>query len=467
MSKRKPVKDNTINNVGDIVFDSDHTNGSFTYKSGTSTITKKLAEGHLHYTTGLATHNSRSAWMKRKTESKQRVIRTFIVDATETQLFPIDFYKDSATLTDLEVSVVVNGSRKTIDTDYTLVNGTKNRYVKFNKKLVANDQVRIAGFSSAEKIEDKGIYEVPENLSTNALNEQLGTFTFGQILNHVRDILDKNQDVTGAIPGVSNLRDKPDARLKGGTIHQHEGALPPAIFNLIDQDVNFTVALDYASQEYEKWYNSFLTHVTGTAYEGIASDRVDEIIKAITPGRNSTFPFYYEDMLGYGENVSIRNYTVMGSSQTEYALDSQHDITSLSNRAVYVYLNGVQLLVGSDYTFSTVDDSITISTSLSEGDKIVIKDYADTTGSFMPPSPTKLGMYPKFKPESFTDTTYLTDTVVIRKHDGSIIKAYGDERDDLILELENNSEHVLTMTAEDQAGNVTNATPILVHISNP
>jgi hypothetical protein len=25
---------------------------------------------------------------------------------------------------------------------------------------------------------------------------------------------------------------------------------------------------------------------------------------------------------------------------------------------------------------------------------------------------------------------------VIRKHDGSIIKAYGDERDDLILELE-------------------------------
>ena len=45
-------------------------------------------------------------------------------------------------------------------------------------------------------------------------------------------------------------------------------------------------------------------------------------------------------------------------------------------------------------------------------------------------------MYPKFKPEAFTDTTYLTDTAVIRRHDGSIVKAYGDERDDLILELE-------------------------------
>ena len=29
------VKYNTINNVGDIVFESDHTSGTFTYKSGT------------------------------------------------------------------------------------------------------------------------------------------------------------------------------------------------------------------------------------------------------------------------------------------------------------------------------------------------------------------------------------------------------------------------------------------------
>jgi hypothetical protein len=45
-------------------------------------------------------------------------------------------------------------------------------------------------------------------------------------------------------------------------------------------------------------------------------------------------------------------------------------------------------------------------------------------------------MYPKFKPEIFTDNTYITSQTVIRKHDGSIIKAYGDERDDLVLELE-------------------------------
>ena len=184
--------------------------------------------------------------------------------------------------------------------------------MKFVKELAVNDQIRIAGYSSADKITTKGIYEVPENLSTNSVNAQLGTFTFGQILNHVRDIFDKNQDITGAIPGVSNLRDIPDARLKGGAIQQHQGALLPAVFGLIDQETNVLSAIDYCNLEYEKWYNSFLTKAVGTAYEGVVADRVDEIIEAISQGKNNTFPFYYDDMIGYGENVSVRSYTVLG-----------------------------------------------------------------------------------------------------------------------------------------------------------
>ena len=430
------VKYNTINNVGDMVFESDHTSGTFTYQDNGVLTTKNLAEGHLHYTTSSTSHNSKSAWVKRTNESKQRVIRTFAVDDTEKKLFPIDVYTNSSSLSDLEVAVSVNGIRKSVTTDYTLEDGATNKYVKFVKELKVNDQVRIAGYSTADKVANKGIYEIPENLSTNSLNETVGTFTYGQILKHTTDILDKDSGLTGTIPGVTNLRDRPDSKLIGGTIHQHEAPLAPAIFNLVDQDANAITAIDYVNQEYEKWYNAFLTYATGTAYEGIPADRVDEIIVAINQGRNSSFPFFYEDMVGWGENVSTRTYTVQGSSQTEYALDSQHSLTTLSNRAVYVYKNDVQLIHGSEYTFSSADDSITILATLTEGDIIKIKDFEDTTGSYMPPSPTKLGMYPKFKPETFTDDTYITSQTVIRKHDGSIIKAYGDERDQLILELE-------------------------------
>ena len=430
------VKYKTINNVGDIVFDSDHTNGSFTYKSDKTTITKSLATGHLQYTTNASTANFRSAWVERTAESKQRAVRTFVADNNEKQLFPIDFYKDSQSLTDLEVSIKVNGVNKNLTTDYTLVDGTTNKFVKFVEELDVGDQVRIAVYTSATKVSDKGIYQIPENLESNTENLQIGTFTFGQILSHVQDIQDKNTDVTGVIPGVSNLRDKPDARLKGGKIHQHQGPLLPAVFSLINQEANVIRSIEYTNQEYEKWYNSFLTKAVGTAYEGIPADRVDEIILSIVEGKNSKFPFYYEDMVGYGENVSTRTYTVRDDLETEYALDSKHSMTTLSNRAVYVYLNDVQLIEGTEYTFSTTDDSVTILATLADNDKLVIKDYADTTGSYVPPTPTKLGMYPKFKPELISDDTYITTTNVIRKHDGSFIKAYGDERDNLILELE-------------------------------
>ena len=430
------VKYNTINNIGDIVFESDTTSGTMTYKSGANTITKSLVEGHLHYTTGSETHNSKSSWIERLHESKQRVIRTFTVTENEKQLFPIDFYKNSATLTDLEIRVIVNGVFKDITTDYTLVKGATNLYVKFNKELDVNDQIKIVGYSAEPKVEDKGIYEVPDNLEFNTKNQELGTFTFGQILGHVRNIAERNIDVTGTIPGNSNLRDKPDARLKGGTIQQHGGPLLPAVFGLIDQESNVIRAIEYASREYETWYNSFLTRAIGTAYEGDPADRVDEIITAIGENKNSKFVFYYDDMVGYGENLSTRTYTVQDPSITEYAIDSLVDLSKSSTRAVYVYVNDVQLILDTDYTFSTDDDSITISKSLSTGDVIKIKDYPDTAGSYIPSTPTKLGMYPKFTPAKFTDDTYLVDTEVIRRHDGSIIKAYGDERDDIILELE-------------------------------
>ena len=430
------VKYNTINNIGDIVFESDHTAGTFTYRTDNNIITKNLSEGHLHYTTSLTTHNSKSAWVKRTNESKQRVVRTFIVDKTEKQLFQIDFYKNSISLTDLEISVTVNGIRKNLTTDYTIVNGTVNKYIQFVKELKVDDQIKLVGYSATKKVSNKGIYQIPENLSVNPLNIQKGTFTYGQILGHVKDIFDKNTDITGSIPGSSSLRDNPDATLNGGLIVQHEGTLLPAVFGLIDQEANVLIAIDYCNQEYEKFYNSFLTYGLGTAYEGIAADRVDEIIIAINQGRGSTFPFFYEDMIGVGENYSLRTYTVQDASETEYAIDSVHTMTETNNRAVYVYKNDVQLILGTEYTVSTTDDSINIISTLVAGDIIKIRDYSDTTGSFIPPTPTKLGLYPKFKPELFTDDTYLISQTMIRKHDGSFIKAYGDERDNLILELE-------------------------------
>ena len=432
----KKVKYKTINNIGDIVFESDISSESFKYKSGENFVSKKFGSGHLHYTTSLKTHNNKSSWIKRTSESKQRVLRTHIVTADELTLFPIDVYKNSVNLTDLEVSVKVNHVRKNLTTDYTLESGTVNKYVKFVKKLSVGDIVKLETYSKATKIEGIGLYEVPENLSVNPFNKQLGEFTFGEIQNNVKDIFGKNTEVTGVFPGASNLRDLPDVRLKGGTILQHTGALPQAVFGLIDRDANVISSIEYASGEYQKFKEDFLTASFGKNYTGNTREFVDQILENLASDKKSNFPFYYEDMVGFGSNVSTRTYTVMDASEVEYAIDSVHSMTALSNRSVYVYHNDVQLVHGTDYTFSTTDDSITFVKTLVAGDTIVIKDFADTTGSFIPPTPTKLGLYPKFKPESVTDNTYLTSQTVIVGHDGSRVVAYGDYRDDLLLELE-------------------------------
>ena len=430
------VKYNTINNVGDLVFESDVNSGTFRYKSGDDFITQSNSTGFTHEITGLTTYNNRTNWKERLTESKQRVRRTHFVSATEKKLFPIDVYKDSAALTDLEVSVKVNGSTKKIDTDYTLVDGTSNRYVKFKEDLTVNDIVALTCWSASPKIKEIGVYEIPDILSNNPLNGSLDTFTLGQISNHITNVSNRSTDITGTIPGPTNLRDKPESFLTGGAYQNHTGSITSAMFNLIDKEANFCTALDYANLEYQKFKENFITQATGTAYDGNVADRVDEILKEMTFRKNSASPFYYEDMLGFGTKVSERTYTVQDPSSTEYSIDSIFDLTTLSNRAVYVYKNDVQLLHGTDYTFSTTVDSVNFISTLATGDIIKIKDYSNTEGSYIPPTPTKLGMYPKFTPALESDNTYRTTQNVIVGHDGSRTIAYGDFRDDLLLELE-------------------------------
>ena len=65
-----------------------------------------------------------------------------------------------------------------------------------------------------------------------------------------------------------------------------------------------------------------------------------------------------------------------------------------------------------------------------------IYEYDNTNGCFVPETPTKLGIWPKFEPRKYLDTTLNTPVEMIQGHDGSLVLSYGDYRDDLILELE-------------------------------
>jgi hypothetical protein len=112
------------------------------------------------------------------------------------------------------------------------------------------------------------------------------------------------------------------------------------------------------------------------------------------------------------------------------------DLSKLSSKAVYVYYNSRQLLVNYDYEFNSIFGFVNLKIDLIEGDRIQIREYVSTAINFIPPTPTKLGLYKKYTPKKFLDDTYVVPKEVIQGHDGSITIAYGDFRDDVLLELE-------------------------------
>ena len=71
-----------------------------------------------------------------------------------------------------------------------------------------------------------------------------------------------------------------------------------------------------------------------------------------------------------------------------------------------------QLTEGLDYTFDSIEPAITLNSAvdLAVGDVIEIVEYSNTDGSFIPPTPTKLGLYSKFQPAITLDNTYQTAT---------------------------------------------------------
>jgi hypothetical protein len=112
------------------------------------------------------------------------------------------------------------------------------------------------------------------------------------------------------------------------------------------------------------------------------------------------------DMIGYGTDAVTRNYTVTDSRNIVYSLLSNFNLTDLSERSVIVYYtntngNTVQLVHGTEYEFDPYESSVHIKIPLTKGDIIRIDDYASTRGCYVPPTPTKLGLYPKFE-QKFT-----------------------------------------------------------------
>ena len=431
---------------GDIEFNNLFDTESFTYLIGGGGIeTVKVNSGYLQKNITVSTCQRQNIWTINKDFSHQHQIYNFVYDGV-TNLFPIDHAPDNSILNP-NIKVYVNNKILEIG-NFAITKVVDRIAILVNPDLINENDVIFISVYTQDLVAPSAYYEVPLNLDINGLNTNLETLTLGQIRNHLIALKNNSLNVTGSVPGKSNLRDIQYLN-NGGSILQHSAPVVYAGLFLTHPTMNFVNAIQLANREYTKFKIKFIELSSNLELNrNDIPGCVDSIMDFINKSKNDSFPWYYSDMVPNGTNERniIPTYTVLDPDIKTYEISRIFDDTKISNRAVLVYLtrtiNAVEtktlLIKNRDFFFRQDRPAITIQNSfgLLYGDKIDIVEYNNTDGSYVPETPTKMGMYPKYYPEIYVDNTYRTPITVIQGHDGSVFPAFNDFRDIIILELE-------------------------------
>ena len=426
--------------LGDIVFENNFDSDLFQYTKSTGNVNVIVRSGHVHQFDADGNRTLYNGWTKVLDPSFQYQIVSYDVTSDELYSFEIGAEVDT-TKTIEPLQVFVNG-KFIPKTQYTHLVQYGREYVVFTNPRSVNDSITLKFYSNQKSA--NSFYEVPKNLENNAGNAVFESLTLGQVRNHTVTLSQHIKDLNGVAPGKSNLRDK-NFKAYPGNIMQHSAGMKLPMYTLTNDVANSVKSFVYVKNEYTTFKNKFIDNIDKLDLDlRNPSKCVDDILLHMAGKKTSSFPFYYSDMIPWGTQKTQIVYTIDDVAETDFEFTTQFDLTSIGNKGVLVYHNDTLLLEGRDYTFDTDEARIrltvnNVDTSLigiAVNDTITIVEYTNTNGSFVPPTPSKLGIYYKYEPSKYTDTTYKTAKTVIKGHDGSKYVAWGDARDDVLLEYE-------------------------------
>ena len=356
---------------------------------------------------------------------------SFVTETSSLVLNAIDNPKSVDFLLEIYVE-----EEKLTASEYSIDTTTSEYIINFVNKVPANANIVLKIYTDVAPNKN-GYYETPVSQTNNPLNGNIASLTLSELSDHLHTMVHKSPDFSGLFPGLGNLRDLPGIEKYGTRLISNATSMAfPSMF-IGKKEHSVVDAITKAADQYNQFKIAFLQKMSeiGDGVDTVSS--VDIILKELNKDKDVLSPHYLSDMIAYGTDKTVRTWTVTDARNVVYPITTDFDPTALSLRSVLVYLNGTQLLIGRDYLFEVNDSSVRLLTSLSRGDVIEVCDYYSTVGSFVPVTPSKLGLYPKYLPMKYSDTTYINGPVnVIQGHDGSITVAYNDFRDDIILELE-------------------------------
>jgi hypothetical protein len=427
-----PLQYLNINNVGDIVFENNLYKDTFLYVEDNASVTLGIDQGSVQEYQDRTEYQKLIGWQTAAVTSQIYQQFKFTYQASTLKI-------DIAVLPQTSIAVPVIkiyvGSVFQDTSTYTYTTTADSTIITLNKSYTPDDVIEVLALS--DQTSAVGFYQVPINLESNPLNENSESFTLGTIRSHYQSICENLPGLTGAINGANNLRDLGNIVPYGLTILQQSSPLTLAGYFLRSKEYNIFNSLQYNSREYTKFKAQMLDAVLSQniGFREIA-EILDVAIQDVTLGKLDSQPFYWSDMIPTGVTVASNTYTVGFVTGNTFDTVQVYNYTSANYLGLLVYKNNRLLTRGVDYTVATDGPRITITGSLVSGDKITINEYADTYGSFVPNTPTKLGLYPAYQPGIVLQKTSTGVIEAIQGHDGSTTPLFGDIRDDVLLEFE-------------------------------
>ena len=429
-----PIQYSGVGNLNDINFETTLNSDTFNYVYDNKSINLAVNNGYVHQFVNSTQYKRKLGWETAVDNSFQYQIFNYVYyNNNTTQSFEIDIPIKDSSSTKWPTSVVyVNNSRTN---NYTAtVTQTTTNYV-ITQTLTAGDTITIMAYS--DSISNIGYYQIPSNLQQNPFNYQITTINAGDIRGHYKSICNNIPGLTGVAFGANNYRDLGNPVPYGTRIIQNSAPLVPAALFSRKQQVNFYNSLSYNATEYVKFKSLLVNTVNSqdyTPYDS-ASDMLDDVLDIISSSKTEASPFFYSDMLPSKTPSVVNTYKfAIGIVNTVYPLSKVYNFTVANYDSVLVYVGKIQngimrytlLLKDVDYFVDNAQPYVLISKQLDDGDIVVVKEYNQTYGNYVPNTPTKVGLYPKFIPDIILDETYLNPTFFIKGHDGSLTKLYGD-----------------------------------------
>lgn len=454
-----PIKYSSLNNIGDILFDVTLNTQKFDYISNNQAVTKSVSDGYVYNYPTRTNYTREIGWQTTVGESFQYQVFTFKYEGSSAFNCDIKVKEDSVWP---KMVVYVNNSRTS---EYTYTTTATSTVVTITKELVLGETVVI--MLDSDQTSSVAYYQIPANLDHNPFNEELSSIALGDVRGHFKSICNNVPGLTGSAFGANNYRDLGNVVPYGTRIIQNSAPLVNAAAFLRNNNNNFFDALQFNSTQYVNFKTLLIDTLVNNEFDDYqnTANLLDEALDTMTQAKVDTNAFFWSDMIPSKNAYKTGTYVFKTDiTQPVFKLTQVYDFSKANYNGVLVYLsrktgkvyNTSILMKDVDYTVSSTEPSLTVTTPLVANDVIIVKEYNQTYGSFVPNTPTKLGLYPSFIPQVVYDTSYINPTYFIQGHDGSYNKLYGtyengqlsDYRDRVLLEFETRIYNNLKVSAK-------------------